>query len=257
MHRGVYLVGHAEPPSLAREWAALLACGEGAVLSHHTASALWRLRPSLPPTVDVTVPGRDRRHPGIQVHRTLSLDARDATRRYGLPVTAPARTLLDLAAVLVPRELERAIDEARTQRITTDSLLLDALGRAPHHRGARAVRDHLKNEQEPAMTRSKAEERMLALVRQADLPPFVTNRLVHGHEVDFLWRIQRVVVEVDSYQFHRSRARFENDRRRDADLQAKGYAVLRVTWRHLRQEPLFVAARLGALLASDVPGPLS
>jgi len=95
---------------------------------------------------------------------------------------------------------------------------------------------------------------MLALVRHADLPPFEVNRRLHGHLVDFVFGDQRVVVEVDGYRYHRSRQRFEADRRRDADLQAAGYAVLRVTWRQLHREPVFVAARLGALLAS-VSGP--
>jgi very-short-patch-repair endonuclease len=99
------------------------------------------------------------------------------------------------------------------------------------------------------MTQREAEDRMLALVRQADLHGFETQRPVKGHTVDFLWRDQRVVVEVDGYRYHSDRRRFESDRRRDADLQAHGYAVLRVTWRQLRREPLFVAARLAALLA--------
>lgn len=89
------------------------------------------------------------------------------------------------------------------------------------------------------MTQREAEDRMLALVRQADLHGFETQRPVQGHTVDFLWRGQRVVVEVDGYRYHSDRRRFESDRRRDADLQAHGYAVLRVTWRQLRREPLF------------------
>ncbi len=250
VHRGVYLVGHAVMPPLAAETAAILASGDGTDLSHHSAAALWILRPASPAEVFVTVAGRNPgRRPGVHVHRVRYLDPADRTRRHGLPVTTPARTVLDLAAVSSPREAERAYGEAWTRRLLTDAHLLDAVGRAPRHRGARAVRTILEAQEEPPMTQREAEDRMLALVRQADLHGFETQRPVQGHTVDFLWRDQRVVVEVDGYRYHSDRRRFESDRRRDANLQAHGYAVLRVTWRQLRREPLFVAARLAALLA--------
>lgn len=253
LHRGVYLVGHEVAPALARETAAVLACGEDTLIASHTAAAMWQWRPTLPPTVEVIVVGRNPgRREGIRVHRARSLDPEDRTRRHGLPITAPARTILDQAAVLAARELERAIDEARAQRLVNDASLVAAVRRAPNHRGARAVRAHLETAGEPHMTRSEAEERMLALVRAADLPRFETNRYVLGYEVDFLWRALRVVVEVDSWQFHRDRKRFEDDRRRDADLQAAGHVVLRITARRLRHDPLYVASRLGSLLSRPV-----
>lgn len=250
VHRGVYLVGHEVMPPLAAETAAVLATGDGAMLSHHSAAALWGLRPAAPAEVFVIVAGRNPgRRPGVHAHRVGYLDAADHTRRHGLPITTPARTVLDLAAVSSLRETERAYGEAWTQRLLTDAHLLDAVGRTPRHRGARTVHTILEAQEEPPMTQREAEDRMLALVREADLHGFETQRSVHGHTVDFLWRDQRVVVEVDGYQYHSDRRRFESDRRRDADLQAHGYAVLRVTWRQLRRESLFVAARLGALLA--------
>jgi hypothetical protein len=201
VHRGVYLVGHAVMPPLAAETAAILACGDGADLSHHSAAALWILRPASPAEVFVTVAGRNPgRRPGVHVHRVRYLDPADRTRRHGLPVTTPARTVLDLAAVSSPREAERAYGEAWTRRLLTDAHLLDAVGRAPRHRGARAVRTILEAQEEPPMTQREAEDRMLALVRQADLHGFETQRPVQGHTVDFLWRDQRVVVEVDGYR---------------------------------------------------------
>jgi hypothetical protein len=113
------------------ETGALLACGEGADLSHHTASALWALRSALPPTIEVTVSGRDPgQRPGVRLHRVRHLAQEDRTHRYGLPVTTPARTVLDLAAVLAPRDLERTIDEARRQRLVTDASLIAAVQRA-------------------------------------------------------------------------------------------------------------------------------
>jgi very-short-patch-repair endonuclease len=252
LFRGVYLVGHSVPVPLAVETGALLVCGQWAGLCHHTAAALWRWRVAPPPTVDVMVVGRDPgQRPGIRLHRVRHLAPEDRTRRHGLPVTTPARTVLDLAAVLAPRDLERTIDEARRQRLVSDASLIAAVQRAPNHRGARAVRTALEAPNEPHMTRSEAEELMLALVRAADLPGFETNRLVQGHTVDFIWRAQRVIVEIDSWQFHGDRKAFETDRRRDADLHAAGHTVLRITARQLRREPLYVAARLGALLARD------
>lgn len=249
VHRGVYLVGHVVAPAWACETAAVLASGAGTLVSFHSGAGLWGLRPTPPPTVDVTVVGRNPgQRPGIRLHRVRELAAEDRARRHGLPVTAPSRTILDQAAVLAPRDLERTIDEARRQRLVTDASLIAAVQRAPNHRGARAVRTALDSQGEPHMTRSEAEERMLALVRAADLRAFETNRNVRGYEVDFLWRAEHVIVEVDSWQFHGDRKAFETDRRRDADLHAAGYTVLRITARQLRREPLYVAARLAALL---------
>jgi very-short-patch-repair endonuclease len=99
------------------------------------------------------------------------------------------------------------------------------------------------------MTRSEAERRLLELVRAARLPAPATNRRLHGHEVDFVWRPQRLVVEVDGYAFHSSRSAFERDRRRDADLIREGYRVIRLTWRQLTREPEAVVALLARALA--------
>ena len=108
----------------------------------------------------------------------------------------------------------------------------------------------LDGEVEPALTRSEAEERLLALVRAAGLPPTETNSRVGHHEVDFLWRAARLVVEVDGYAFHASRASFERDRLRDAELQAVGLRVMRVTWRQIVDEPLALVSRLAQALVA-------
>lgn len=106
----------------------------------------------------------------------------------------------------------------------------------------------------PSVTRSEAERRLLALLRRAQLKPSATNTKLAGHEVDVLFADQRLVVEVDGYAFHRTRAAFERDRRRDADLAAAGFRVVRVTWRALTNEPEAVLARLaGALSAFRAP----
>jgi very-short-patch-repair endonuclease len=166
----------------------------------------------------------------------------------GIPVTSPARTLLDLAAVAPSHDLERAFDEALTQRLTTTASLTAAVERAQGHHGAGRVRALLARSEEPALTRSEAERRFLALVREARLPAPMVNAHVAGYLVDFLWRDSRLIVEIDGYRFHSSRAAFERDRLRDAELNAAGFRVVRVTWRQLVEEPVAVIARLARAL---------
>jgi very-short-patch-repair endonuclease len=250
-HRGVYLLGHSVSAPLAREAAALLACRPDSLLSHRTAAALWGL---LPPDdeapVDVTVIGRDlagRR--GIRVHRAR-LDPGDIRRRHRLPVTSPARTLLDVAGSSPSRRsFERAFDEARVGRLVTDQEL-NAQAHAGGHRGAPVIRALLRRESGPAFTRSEAEERLLALIRAARLPAPRVNARVGRHEVDLLWEEQRLVVEIDGYAFHSSRAAFERDRLRDAELQALGFRVMRVTWRQIAEEPHALLARIAQALVA-------
>jgi very-short-patch-repair endonuclease len=113
------------------------------------------------------------------------------------------------------------------------------------------LRAALEREGGPAFTRSEAERRLLALVRAAGLPPPRVNPRLAGHEVDFLWTEARVVAEVDGFAFHSTRAAFERDRRRDADLGDSGHRVIRLTWLQLEREPHRVVARLAAALARD------
>jgi very-short-patch-repair endonuclease len=124
-----------------------------------------------------------------------------------------------------------------------------AVDRSVGRRGRAKLQEVLARTTEPLLTRSEAEERFLALAREAGFPTPAVNVLVAGHRVDFLWRDNRLVVEVDGYRFHSSRAAFERDRRRDAELQAAEYRVVRVTWRQLVEEPVAVVARLALALA--------
>jgi very-short-patch-repair endonuclease len=249
LHRGVYAVGHTALVPLAREMAAVLACGPGAVLSHRTAAWIWRILELAGELVEVTVAGSNRRRPGLIVHRSRSLGPTDTLMHRGLPVTSLARTLLDVAEDATARELERAFDKAITQRLTTYPALAAAVQQANGHRGVRAMRELLARTEEPTITRSEAEERLLALIRDAGLPSPQVNASVGGHLVDFLWRECRLVVEVDGYRFHSSRSAFERDRRRDAELNAAGFRVVRITWRQVAEEPVAVIARLAQALA--------
>jgi very-short-patch-repair endonuclease len=250
LHRGVYAVGHTALVLLAREMAAVLACGEGAVVSHRSAAALWGLLPPDDGPIDVTVTRSGRSRPGLRVHRSRTLDPSDVRVIHGIPVTSPTRTMLDMAETTPERELERALDEALVQKLTSHDTLVAAVDGAAGRRGASRVRTLLDRQDEPALTRSEAEERCLELIRKAALEAPEVNVQVGRHTVDFLWRDRRLVVEIDGYRFHSSRKSFERDRLRDAELAARGYRVIRITWRQLIEEPYAVVARLSLALAA-------
>lgn len=254
MHRGVYLVGHPVAPPLAHELAGVLTCGAGAVLSHLSAARCWALLKhadgSAEREVDVTVAARrPLKRPGVRIHYMARLDPCDVTAREGIPITTPARTLLDLAATVEGRELERALAEAEVRRLVSPQQLAHLLAAASGRRGAAALKAVLRNQAGPSLTRSKAEERVLALVRAARLPVPQTNTRVGRHEVDLYWRDEHLALEVDGYAFHSSRTAFERDRLRDAELQAAGLRVMRVTWRQIVDAPEAVVARLAQALA--------
>lgn len=270
VHRGVYLVGHGVAPAGAVILAAVLACGPGAVGSHVTAAVWWRIWPrwvrarweppggmrprstgqAPNPALHVTLPGRRCRREGIRAHFVPALDRRDVAVKDGVPVTAPARTLIDCSATASRPEIEALVNEARVLRLVTDESLQAALSRAGSRRGAAGLADVLAAESGPSITRSEAERRLLRLVAAAGLPRPETNVHIGRHIVDALWRAPRLIVEVDGFAFHGSRAAFERDRRRDADLAAQGWRVIRVTWRQLVEQPHAVIARLAQALAT-------
>lgn len=247
LHRGIYLVGHPVPSPATRQLAAVLACGPVAGLSHRSATVLWSLLPERPGPLDVSHAGSRRRAPAsVRLHARSELDL---VVHQSIPVTTPTQTLLDLAASDAAAELERAVEEALASRLVTRGELLAAM--EPGRPGVRRLRAVLATG--PTFTRSEAERRLRALLGRARLPPARTNVRLGGKEVDAVWPDSRVVVEVDSFRFHGSRAAFERDRRRDAELQAAGYRVIRVTWRHLTEEPEALIASLAASLARSAP----
>jgi very-short-patch-repair endonuclease len=226
VYRGVYAVGHEALPDRGRVVAALLAAGPRAMASHRTAAALYGLTPSMPAVLDVTVHGRaGRSRRGLKIHEASSPPA--ARDLDGLPVTAPLRTLEDLAATRPPAEVDRATAEALVRRLVRPEDLPG--GRPP--------------------TRSELERRMLTLIAQSGLPRPLVNHRIHRYVVDFAWPDHRVVAETDGYAAHGHRAAFEADRARDAALHAHGYAVIRFTWRQIDREPIRTAALLAQVLA--------
>ncbi len=247
LHRGVYLVGHRASIPGSRDYAAVLACGHGAVVSHVSAGALWSpTKVAAVADVDVVMEGnrRLRARAGITTHRTATLDPADVRDLDGLPVTAPARTLIDLASVAHPF-LDALYSDLLSRRLLGQGDLEAALDRAGRRRGAPLIRA-LIDANERGFTRSEAERRMRRLCRAARLPAPRTNARIVGYEVDFLWSQDGLIVEVDGFQFHGHRAAFERDRRKDQALIAAGYRVMRVTWRQLTDEPYAVVAVIAA-----------
>ncbi len=251
VYLGVYLL---DPPRAASRitllTAAVAACGDNAVLSHRSAAELWGLLPPRPGDVDVTIVGGNTgvRH-GIRRHRVPALDESDIRMKRGIRITSPARTVLDGASYLYGADLEEFVAEALAKGLVDQHKLKAAIERCPTRRGIGRLQALLSQEGGPRRTRSWAERRILSLVRQAGLPVPRTNVQLHGYQVDALWPEHRLVVEVDSWDFHRDRTAFETDRARDAIHVANGYRVLRFTAAQLRDQPMIVIAQLAAALA--------
>ncbi len=250
LHRGVYALGHRALTRQAHDLAAVLACGPGALLSHHSAAVAWGMLPATDEPRHVTVVGRPcRSKPGLTVHRVTALAPGDLTRRDGIPVTSPARALIDMAATVGPRELERAFDEGRVQRLLTPATLEAALSRYPHRRGATRLHALLDPRRGSTRSRSNLEERFLTLLRRARLPLPEMNVQLGPFNVDFLWRAHRLVVELDSYRYHQTRSAFERDREKDLFLRARQLDVLRLTDGQLQDAPERALVRVAAELA--------
>lgn len=206
--------------------AAVLACGEGAVLSHRSAAGLWRLLEPREGSIEVSVPttaGRKRRE-GIRIHRRASLDTGSVTRRRNVPVTTPARTIADLRGAVSAAQLRRAIRQAEVLGLPT--------GLEP-----------------PAPTRSELEDLFLRLCQRHRLPAPEVNARVGRYEVDFLWRPRRLIVETDGYRYHRGAQAFEDDHERDLALRVHGYDVRRFTYQQVAKQPVQIAAALGNALS--------
>lgn len=227
--------------------AAVLACGLDGLVSHHAAMAVYDLRPKPQAVIDVTAPGK-RRHTGIRCH-VSAVPAGERTRIDGIPVTTLERTFLDYAEQATPRQLRRALEEAERRQILDRRKLRAVMDDHPGRRGLRPLAHAITNlTDDPQWTQSPLEELFLELIRAANLPLPRSNILVHGELVDFAWPQQRLIVEIDSYAFHSNREAFESDRRRDAQLQKRGWRVLRFTDRRLHEEPEAVLAEVrGAL----------
>ena len=250
VHRGVYAVGHSVLGQRGR-WdgrRARVRARRGA--QHASAGALWDMRPSNARIVDVTAKRTGRKRPGIRIHRPRTLPAHEVTTRDGIPTTTPARTILDMAAPLSPSRLEHLLDQAEIQELT-DYPSLDAIARAhPGHHGAARLRRALRQyEAGVSLSRSDLEILFRDLCRTHGLPQPVRNASVAGKEVDFLFPDHRLIVETDSWRFHKTRHAFENDRARDVITLQAGHRTLRFTDRQLTRRPADAANAIADVLA--------
>ena len=174
-----------------------------------------------------------RRRKGIQLHRTKTLQPRDATRHQQIPITSPARTLLDIAPHTSPRSLEWAIDQALTKRLTNHAAIRAVLAAYPHAAGIARLRELTNPDRPTTLTRSQPEERLLQRIRKTGLPIPETNAKVGNYTADFLWRPEKVILEIDGYHYHHTRTAFERDHQRDTEHQRHDILVIRVTPRQL------------------------
>ena len=251
VHRGVYRVGALTPDGML--WAALLASGPAAALSHVTAGhehvVLRGRRPAL---VDVTCPARRRPRNGIRAHRA-ELHPRDVTVRRGLPVTTLSRTLLDLAADLPEPALQAAVDEARVRRRLHRPSIEATIARTRGHHGIGALRRAIaRHDRGRGIPIGDFERRAIGFLREYDFPPYVRNHVVEldgePFMLDVAWPVQRIALELDGRAYHDYYPSFASDRRRSRRLGAIGWHVVRGTWIDLDERPDELAGDLWAPL---------
>ena len=264
IRRGIYSLVPCELLPREGHWmAAVLACGPRALLSHRTAAALLGLRNTDRRGIDVTVAGRSHRsRDGIELHRSTKLTTADMTRERGIPCTSVARTLLDLAAVVPRRSLERAFDQAEVMKVFDLRAVESQLERNPCHRGAAAVRAVLHEHYiGSTATVNELEEAFLAICRRAGVPDPLVNEWVDLGDgeapiwADFVWRSERVIVETDGRAVHGSRQARERDPRRDQRALLAGWQPVRATWRQVMRRPEELERVLPRLVGSRHPPP--
>ncbi len=226
---------------------AVLACGDDAVLSHSSAAALWRIGGERRSEIELSLPSSSHREvPGLRIHRRPSIDPeRDLTREYGIPVTTPVQTLVDMALRLDRAGVERMINEADKYNLAHPPGLRRALDARSGEPGAAKLR-FILDRRTFRLTKEELERRFLPLAREAGLPVPLTGRWVNEFEVDFYWPELGLVVETDGLRYHRTPAEQARDRLRDQAHTAAGLTPLRFTHEQVCYEPEHVLAVLRA-----------
>ncbi|HTT30184.1 MAG TPA: type IV toxin-antitoxin system AbiEi family antitoxin domain-containing protein [Solirubrobacteraceae bacterium] len=243
--RGVYSVGRPAITPHQRAAAAVLACGPGAALSQGSAMTLWGYWRHWDTPFEVTVVG-DRRTRGIHVHRSTTLRRPDITTQLGIRVTTPARTLIDMTPRLKDKALKRNVNNALNSRWLTEDQLADTLARHPNAPGTKRIAKLIGLPGTP--TRSGWEDEFPAFCAKYGLPAPVMGQPFHGYILDALFVEDGVIVELDSWRFHKGKPAFETDRERDADTLAHGLVTVRITEERLEERPEREAKRLHAIL---------
>ena len=252
--RGVYSVGCGELPPLALELAALLACGERTFLSHRSAAFVWGLLKTRPAEVEVSVVGRCcKSRVGLRVHRLQSIDRSERRRHDGLWIGSPARTILEVAATASVDEVAEVVNEGHGLRLFTPRELEAVVRRNRGRRGVARLAEVLGDEDATTITRSRAERAFRKLIRDACLPPPQVNQPLGRYVPDFMWREQRLIVELDSYTFHGGPVGFQNDREKDLVYRDAGFDVLRPTRDHVVHQPARVLVMVVRALARRSP----
>jgi hypothetical protein len=245
-HRGVYRVGHRAPGTEARYLAAVLACGEEAVLSGRAAAFVFGLITGAAPAPEVSTTA-DRNVRGVITRRVRRLARGDVTVYRAIPITTVPRTVMDLAATLSLDALARACHEAEVRHRTTGAMVSAAMARRPNAPGTGKL--HQIFHGQARITLSKLERDFIALLRSAGLPLPQTNRLVDGHYVDCRWPEWSVTVELDGFRYHHTRHAWEQDRRREREARARGDEFRRYSYRDVTEDQALVLAELRDLLA--------
>jgi hypothetical protein len=259
--RGVYAVGRGSLTQNGHWMAAVLACGyepgrgaPSAVLSHSSAANLLGIGGEPSDGIEVSArSSADRRRPGIRVHRRPGLRDEDVGFFERIPVTSPARTIVDMAARLPRIEVERMVDEADRLDLIHPPELREALDGHAGQPGVARLRGWL-DRRTFRLTRSKLERWFLPLAVRAGLPVPETKAWVNGFEVDFHWPQLRLVVETDSLRHHRTPGQQTRDHERDQAHTAAGYTCLRFTHEQVRYEPEHVLATLRPVARRQLAG---
>lgn len=221
--------------SAGRMMAAVLSCGPGAALSHRAAAAIWDLGPWPTGAVDVSVAKNKGPRRGVRIHRVTELEAME---KDGFPVTTPSRTLIDCARTEPRPRVERMWEQA-------DRLGLLDIGELDGSR-SRVLQELIEERREAPPSKNELERAFLDVCREHTIAVPSLNAVVQGEEVDAYWPQDDLVVELDGYEWHKTRAAFENDRRRDAKFARAGLRVLRFSWRQVTRQPRDVAEAIVA-----------
>jgi very-short-patch-repair endonuclease len=231
----------------------------GFAFSHRTAAALWRLARFREGPVELTVTRDLRLAAPAVVHRALFLASRDTTVTQGFPVTSPTRTLVDLCAEEDSSSINASVDELLRRRLTSPSQLRQTLERLGKRRGTLHLQNILRRyEKGECATESELEAVALDLIDDEGLPRPTRQRpiVMDGRlrRIDFTYEAERVVIEADGFKDHGFDEAFEGDRERDNALTARGWCVLRWTWRALKDHPNKLAGELRMTLARRAVG---